>query len=154
MALTIRERVLADVFTTLQAIATGGTIPALTIAQVERNRRDPVTSFPAIVLRDGGHERADEDVTYAARRLMRLDVEIYVKSTQPGTDLNALYGAVYNALRADFSRGGIAIDTRETDFTDPLFDTSDADAIYAHAAIGWQVEFWQGEKDATLVAPI
>lgn len=150
MALTIRERVLAHVLTTLQAIV----FPGLALAQIERNRRDPVAVFPAIVLRDGGHARAEDDTTYSARRLLRLDVELYVRSSTPGEDLNALYGAVYNALVADVTRGGIAVDTRETDFTDPLFDASDADAIHAQAAVGWQIEFWQSETDASALAPI
>ncbi|MCA6305662.1 MAG: hypothetical protein IM628_12725 [Phenylobacterium sp.] len=109
MTLTVRERILADLYAAIDAV------PAVT---AYRNRRKPVEAarLPALVLTDGDHGEADRSLTRAEMFELRVAIEGLVRDTTDaaiGPALNALYGQTVAAIMADPTRGGLAHDTIE-----------------------------------------
>ncbi len=105
MALSIRERIAAAVFTTLEAI---NTITGLT---VERARVAPaaVDDLPILVVTSGGQRRIDERET-AEIKIYEMDVLIegaVAGSSVAAADtaLNDLYARVVESLESDKSLG-------------------------------------------------
>lgn len=137
MPTTYRETILVAALAKLSAI-TG--IAGLTVA---RNRSEAIDTFPFVVLRDGGHQVANDAMGYDLATIS-IDVELYVRapstSVNCGTLLNELYGAVKSALQADRTLGGVAHDTNETGMTAPDIDTSDAYSTVASAVVSFDVE--------------
>lgn len=137
MPTTYREAILVAALAKLSAI-TG--ISGLTVS---RNRAEAIDAFPLVVLRDGGHQVANDAMGYDLATIS-FDVELYVRApttaTNVGTSLNELYGAVKSALQADRTLAGTAHDTNETGMTAPDFDTSDAYSTIASAVVSFDVE--------------
>ena len=137
MPTTYRETILVAALAKLAAIAG---IAGLTVS---RNRSEAIDAFPLVVLRDGGHQVANDAMGYDFATIS-IDVELYVRapstSTNAGTLINELYGAVKTALQADRTLGGVAHDTNETGMTAPDFDGSDAYSTTAAAVVSFDVE--------------
>ncbi len=146
MALSIRERVLAAAKTALAGI-TG--IPGLT---VDRDRRDPVEDFPAIVLQDGG-QVVTARVVGAELVTQRADIELYSRAAASGTEINALHAAAKAALLADVTLGGLATDIREIETTPAEADIGDTDRPYRAAVLQMEIDFWTTEADPTVQGP-
>ncbi len=109
MTLTVRERILADLFAAIDAV------PAVAAF---RNRRRPVepARLPALVVTDGDHGEADRSLTQAEMFELRVSIEGLVRDTTDaavGPAVNALYGLALAAVMADRTRGGLAHDTVE-----------------------------------------
>ena len=134
MPTSIREQVLAAVAARL------GTIGGVT---VERNRVEPVTAFPALVMIDGGHTVTEENAglkLYASR----FDVEGYVQTTtaaELGPSLSDLYAKTVAALMADRTLGGVAIDVREGELRDPEIDRTPGHAPHAAFSLAFEVDY-------------
>lgn len=136
---TTRETVLAAAYTRLAAISS---VSGLTVA---RNRAENLDAFPAIVMRDGGHQVSNEVAGYDLVTIA-IEVELYARtastSTNVGSLLNELYGAAKTALQADRTFGGVIYDVVETGMTDPAFDTSDASRTSASAVVSFDLQVW------------
>lgn len=137
MPTTYRETILVAALAKLAAIT------GITGLAVARNRSEAVDAFPLIVLRDGGHQVANDAMGFDLATIS-FDVELYVRATSTatnaGTLLNELYGAVKVALQADRTLAGTAHDINESGMTAPDFDTSDAYSTIASAVVSFEVE--------------
>jgi len=137
MPTTHRETILVAALAKLAAIT------GITGLAVARNRSEAVDAFPLVVLRDGGHQVANETMGYDFATIS-FDVEMYVRasstSTNAGTLINELYGAVKTALQADRTIAGTAHDINESGMTAPDFDTSDAYSTIASAVVSFEAE--------------
>lgn len=136
---TTRETVLAAAFTRLAAIT------GVSGLVVSRNRAEDIDAFPAIVMRDGGHQVSNEVAGYDLVTIS-IEVEVYTRtastSTNVGSLLSVLYGEVKSALQADRTFGGTIYDINETGMTDPTFDTSDASHTSASAVVSFDLQVW------------
>ena len=148
MTLSIREQVLEAFKNTLSSISG---IDRLT---VERNRVAPVQDFPKLVMRDGGQEVTEENTGMMGYR-MTVDVEGYVaydKNSNPGTDINSLYGAVVEGVLADRTLGGLAFDITETGL-DLALDNMPGNAAYAAFNVTFTVDYYTTPGDPYSLAP-
>ena len=114
--MTIRERILANIKTTLEAItAVNGY--SNTIASVQRwdKRGNPLRLVPCIVVNAGQEEKQMSPNPYFTCRLsVYLDVWIRqddADSTATDVILSDMLGDIEKALMIDNTRGGFAIDT-------------------------------------------
>ncbi|MCA9400382.1 MAG: hypothetical protein KC713_02055 [Candidatus Omnitrophica bacterium] len=114
--MTIRERILANIKTTLEAItAVNGY--SNTIASVQRwdKRGNPLRLVPCIVVNAGQEEKQMSPNPYFTCRLsVYLDVWIRqddADSTATDVILSDILGDIEKALMIDNTRGGFAIDT-------------------------------------------
>lgn len=134
-----RETVLAAAYARLAAISSVADLTTY------RNRAEALDTYPAIILRDGGHAVSQEVHGYDLVTLS-CSVELYVRTastaTNTGTLLNELYAAAKAALQADRTLGGAVFDTIETGFSDPAFDTSDASHTLASAVASFDLVYW------------
>jgi len=146
---TIRERCIAAVEGLLAASGgVGG-------ATVERNRDEPVTRFPTIVVVDGAQD-ADEGTTQVTRYTLSLDIEGWVSAKtgkEAGQAANALYGAVVARLKADPSLGGVAIDLREGRL-DMLLSREEGGKPTAGFNLAVEVDFATAYGDPTALGPL
>ena len=110
MAVTVREQVLAAFFAKLEAIT------GVYGLSVERNRDTEVTGFPTVVQADGP-VRADRLFSSTTTYTAQVDVEAYVQADATGKtreeQLDELYGKVVQAVTADPTLGGLAVDVQE-----------------------------------------
>jgi hypothetical protein len=124
---TVREQALAAFFAALQAIT------GVYNLRVERNRDTEVTKFPTLVQIDGP-QRAEHAFTGSVLYTATVRVEAYVQANETGLTtaqmLDQLYGKVVQALAADPTLGGKAVDVTERDL-----DT-DTDRAPGHAPGG------------------
>ena len=134
-----RELALAEVQLRLAAIA------GIAGLVVERNRRDEVAAFPRIVQRDGGHAVAPDAVGYE-RLTITVDLELYVRvaaGVDYGEKLNELYAAAVEALCADRTLGGLALELLQIGMSTPAVDTTDTSTKTAVATATFEVEVLQ-----------
>lgn len=114
--MTIRERILANIKTTIEAITTANGY-ANTIASVQRwdKRGNPLRLVPCIVVNAGQEEKEMSPNPYFTCRLsVYLDVWIRqddADSTATDVILSGILGDIEKALMIDNTRGGFAIDT-------------------------------------------
>jgi len=144
MSLTMREQVLAAFKTALDEVATA--IPG---TAVERNRDIEVTSFPSVVMIDGGHALS-HDTSDAQRYVLGIDVEGYVEASTfaaLGPAISALYGAIVQAACVDLQLGGLAVDLEEGDMTDPEISRSEGQGCTAAFSVAFSVEYWTAVGD-------
>lgn len=138
MPTTKRELAIAAALAKLEAIV------GIAGLSVERNRRDAVEDFPAIVLRDGGHQVNRETMAYDLTTL-QVEVELYVRASAAqdyGTLLNELYGAAKDAMLADQTLAGTVQEVRETGMSEPDVDTTDSSTVNAAASVGFEIDVW------------
>ncbi|MGE0267888.1 MAG: hypothetical protein AB7S78_05495 [Candidatus Omnitrophota bacterium] len=114
--MTIRERILANIKTTLELITVAnGYIN--TIASVQRwdKRGNPLRQVPCIVVNAGQEEKQMTPNPYFTCRLsVYLDVWIRqdeADATATDVILSGILGDIEKALMIDNTRGGFAIDT-------------------------------------------
>ncbi|MBL8013735.1 MAG: hypothetical protein JNN05_07790 [Candidatus Omnitrophica bacterium] len=114
--MTIRERILANIKTTLESITTSNGY-ANTIASVQRwdKRGNALRLVPCIVVNAGQEEKEMSPNPYFTCRLsVYLDVWIRqdeADSAATDTVLSGILGDIEKALMIDNTRGGYAIDT-------------------------------------------
>ena len=149
MADTVRERVLAAFKTTLEGLTVFG-------LSVERNRDTQVTEFPALVMRDGEPQPDDTFATYVTRYVMPVEVEGYVRTDEDGKTveqkIDQLYGLVVQALLADPTLGGLAVDVAEQP-TAVQRDTAEGHPDCGAFLTTFLVEFWTRQGDPYTVGP-
>lgn len=150
MPATIRKQILDQRQTTLAAI---DTIPGLT---VDRNRDgDPgADEMPKLVMFDGGHKNEIDAVGETKVRMV-FAVQGYVTAARNkdaalmraalAQALDNLYGTASAALLGDPFAGGLALDTVEIEFADPVFVTDDCDTPFAVFAVDFEVTFVTAE---------
>lgn len=146
MSTSIREQVLAAVEARLSNII-GVT--------VERNRVEPVTVFPSLVLVDGGHTVSDEN-TGLKLYALRLDVEGYVQAEtadELGPALSDLYAKAITALMADRTLGGVAIDVREGELRDPEIDRTQGHGPHSAFSLAFEVDYATDPADPYQLGP-
>lgn len=114
--MTIRERILANIKTTLEAITTGNGY-SNTIASVQRwdKRGNPLRLVPCIVVNAGQEEKQMQPNPYFTCRLS-IYLDLWIRqdesdSTATDVILSSLLGDVEKTLMIDTTRGGFAIDT-------------------------------------------
>ncbi len=114
--MTIRERILANIKTTLEAITIANGYDN-TIASVQRwdKRGNPLRQVPCIVVNAGQEEKQMSPNPYFTCRLsVYLDVWIRQEeadATATDVILSGILGDIEKALMIDNTRGGFAIDT-------------------------------------------
>ena len=123
MADTVREKIFANLVTTLSAISVAGGYDN-DVASVERwnMNGNNKASVPAIIL-NSGPEKDDDGKAYDLTHcLLTVFLELWVRqneteSVATPTDklLNSLLGDIKKALQVDVTRGGVAVDTEVTD---------------------------------------
>lgn len=120
------------------------------------NREIENADLPCIMLFDGGVEQAVADT---GRDLFtgRFSVAGVVKDPAGGAArraaMDALFEAVFDALRADVTRGGLAIDTFFTGSDDPVTVTDEGHRALLGQEFAYEVEFWTAEGDPTTTNP-
>lgn len=112
MANSIRELVLADLVTALEAITTANGYD-IQVAQVFREPPNPetVVSLPAILVEESNEEILEEPLGKWLKTLT-IDLRCVVESqTQTSKEVNALIASVEKAVMVDPQRSLKAIDT-------------------------------------------
>jgi hypothetical protein len=148
---SVRENVLANFFTALQQVPV-----QLPGTKVLRNYDVEVQEFPAVVLFDGGHVKLPDVSGVDRHDPLRLDVECYViAATHDGlaAQIDGLYTTVLAAVLADPKRGGLAVDTRETEMSDPVIERVEGQGATAGFVLSFEIEFWTRTNDPTIQAP-
>jgi hypothetical protein len=119
MSLTIRENIMLNLKSTLEAITKAHGY-ANTIASVQRwNQRGAIFSnFPTIIINAGPEDKKPEPHPLATCSF-KIYIDIWTNQPEDETlssdeILNSLLGDVEKALAADITRGGHAIDTNIT----------------------------------------
>jgi hypothetical protein len=146
MATTIRELCLAAIFTALTGI---------TGVKAFRNRSSIIDpeELPAVVLYDPSMN-TDISNEFGSFRIvtMTVDVEAHVTAADDGAlgaALNDLYGKVVNALQADASLGGNAIDCREMGIAQADPSKDDGADPRMGAVIQFEVQYQTDARDPT-----
>jgi hypothetical protein len=145
---SIRERIVRDVVTAVEGI-TG--YSGLT---VERNRPEPATKFPALVVVEGAQTSDDGMFGITDVRLL-LDVEGYVAGADAvaaNTSASTLMAEVVRAVLADETRGGLAVDTRETG-TDLTIDRGEGRRPLVQFTVSFEIRFFHRPGDPFATAP-
>lgn len=112
--MSVRESVASDIVSTLQAATTPVTPKYVTREPFEFNELSNA-QFPAILVQTANETR--EDVTIGDDQIRREGIVTYqligyVKSTTIDTARNQLIETIEEALDADRTRGGFALDTQ------------------------------------------
>ena len=115
MADSIREKIMANVETTLEGITTAAGYNS-TIQRVYRIRLAGlnIQEFPSIVVIPGREINAEEPVDRYTERLSFV-LECWLKEASKddiATQVNKLVADVQKALLVDYTRGGMAINTK------------------------------------------
>ena len=112
--MSIRESVASDIVITLQAATTPVT-PAYVTREPFNFTELSNAQFPAILVQTSSESRADVTIgDDAIRREGNITYELigYVKSTTIDAARNNLIETIEEALDADRTRGGVALDTQ------------------------------------------
>ena len=148
---SVRETVLAA-FKTQLATA----LAAAPAISVFRNRKDAITSAPAVVIEDGGMAPDTSNIAEDRYR-MRVRVWAYVEAgasedgEDVGGDISELHGRIVKAITSDRSLGGVAEDVEPLDMDDPEWDLETGTRDNAAFAVGFTVEFTTKAGDPTVV---
>ena len=113
---------------------------------VYRTRADALkaANLPAVVVSRVQEEahRGDGPRGYKARRSLSIRVDCYVSTTTDGETsedaLDPLTSWAVQAVMADPTLGGLANNTNEVA---TQWSVSDTDAVYAHALVGFAVDY-------------
>jgi len=142
MALTRRGLALDAVGVTLTAI--GG----LTYFR-NLDREPEPAEMNCIIQIDGGHV-AKTIYSGTAVKTLAVAVECYVTAAALDDMADAIddvSGKVIKALIADVSLGGMAIDVRDTEMSDPAILSEDQEKPYAEFTLDFEIDFEHGESD-------
>lgn len=145
---TVREQIVQNVVAAVSAI-TG--YAGLT---VERNRPEPATKFPSLVVVEGAQTSDDSVFGITDVRLL-LDVEGYVggaDAVAASTSASSLMAEVVRALLADETRNGLAVDTRETG-TEFTVDRGDGRRPLVQFTVSFEIRFFHRPGDPFATAP-
>ena len=146
MPTSIREQILTAFLVRLQTIAN---------VTVERNRVEPVETFPALLMIDGGQSVTEENAGIKLHAL-RVEVEGYVGAATAadlGPALSDLHGQTVLALMADRTLGDLAIDLREGDLGDPEIDRTQGHRPFAAFSLAFEVDYFTDPNDPYQPAP-
>ena len=152
MADTVREKIFANLVTTLSGISVAGGYDN-NIALVERwnMNGNNKANVPAIII-NSGPEKNDDDKAYNLTHcLLAVFLELWVRqneteSAATPTDkiLNSLLGDIKKALAVDVTRGGNAVDTEVTDIE--TFETIEGQQ-HAGLIITVEIEYRHKQTD-------
>lgn len=112
--MSLRENIAADIVTTLRAATTPTDIKYVTREPFDFTKLSNA-QFPAILVRTGTEEREDSSIMGAgSRRSGIIDYQLvcYVKAQAIDTARNNMIETVEEALEADRTRNGYAVDTQ------------------------------------------
>jgi hypothetical protein len=140
----LRKQIRDDVVATLTGLATTG-------SNVVRAPFYPVGSgsLPGLAVRSGAEEAGDGAPVGFVNRTYQVVVEAAIQATQDLDDqLDAILAEVEPALRADVSRGGLAIDTIYEGTGQPEYDEGQGQPV-AFVAITYQVLYRTLDDDPT-----
>ena len=114
--MSIRESIASNIVTVLQAATTPTDIKYVTREPFDFTKLSNA-QFPAILVRTGTEEREDSSIMGSgSRRTGVIDYQLvcYVKAKAIDTARNNMLETVEEALEADRTRGGYAVDTQVT----------------------------------------
>lgn len=114
--MSIRESIASNIVTVLQAATTPTDIKYVTREPFDFTKLSNA-QFPAILVRTGTEEREDSSIMGSgSRRTGVIDYQLvcYVKAQAIDTARNNMLETVEEALEADRTRGGYAVDTQVT----------------------------------------
>lgn len=147
MTLSVRERLLAAFFQKMDALRVS--LPAL---KVERNRADPVTAFPTLVVIDG-NQTAQTLETHMTRYALSVDVEGFVQvSTGLGSEVNVLLALVQQAALDDLTLGGLCFDIEEGEATIEI-DRNEGRLPMGAFLLPFTIHYYTAEGDPFTPAP-
>lgn len=139
---TVREQCLVAFAAAL------GTMPGVT---VERNRTARVRRFPSAIVLDGG-QAPNTASTQVAFYTLRVSVEAWVTANADaglGPGISGMYGKILAGALADPTLGGVAVDVREGEMSDPDIDREEGIGPTAAFEIGFEIDFLTAEGDAS-----
>lgn len=111
--LPVRERILANLQTTLESV-TGAPTYALKLEQVKRfggNTQTKITDYPGCIIVPQ-EERTDDGRICIQEHWMPVDLLLVVRKETWRQDINKLLADVRVALLSDYTRGGLAVWTK------------------------------------------
>lgn len=144
---SIREQVLSAFKTQISSIT------GITGLVIERNRDAPTTTFPMLIVLDGGLE-SDNSESNLAKYTMQVFVEGWVKSTTAniGRDTNQLYAKAVQAALNDRTLGNLAVDVTELE-TDFNIDRSEGKPAIGFFNTIYEIIFFTRQGDPFTLAP-
>lgn len=112
MADTIREKILDNLQTTLQAITVaGGYVNTIASVQKWAQSGNALAALPTIIINAGPEDRENRPGFITSCKLSVI-LDVYtVAATDTDAALNSLLGDITKALMADYTRGGYAVNT-------------------------------------------
>ena len=146
MPTSIREQILAAFLVRLQTIAN---------VAVERNRVEPVETFPFLLMIDGGQSVTEENAGLKLHAL-RVEVDGYVggaTAAELGPALSDLYGQTVLTLMDDRTLGNLAIDLREGELRDPEIDRTQGHRPFAAFSLAFEIDYFTDPSDPYQPAP-
>ena len=148
--MTIREQILAALMVRLGTLV--AELPSLV---VQRNPRHAITKAPTLVIREGAHT-AETDQNVFTRYALSLEIQGFVETAEDadlGPAINDLYGRVMAVLLAEPSFGGLALDTREREFSVDIATMPGLSEPAGWFSLGIEIEFLTRAEDPALPAP-
>lgn len=113
MADTVKEAIMKNIKTTLEAIQAGETYNN-TIKSVQRwqQKGNSLVLVPCIVINAGPEDRTDDPNPLTSCDFT-VYIDVWTRDESDSTDsiLNSLFGDIIKALTADITRGGNAVET-------------------------------------------
>ncbi len=152
MADTVREKIFANLVTTLNGISVVNGYDN-NIASVERwnMNGNNKASVPAVIINSGPEKDSDGKAYNLTHCLLMVFLELWVRqneteSAATPTDkiLNSLLGDIKRALQADVTRAGNAVDTEITDIE--TFETIEGQQ-HAGLIITVEIEYRHKQQD-------
>lgn len=132
---TVEEQLIADVVTTLEAIAPAGGFNR-EFVKVARQNRNALTHYEyplCIVAQDGINKDDSRNAMVVCTLALVIAIAVNAKSTSNWPEeLDLFVSDVENALRADTQRGGLAVKTAIT--RGDTFDSDDLGSAYIVAS--------------------
>lgn len=149
---TIREQVLAAFETAIQA-GLAADVPA---ARFERNLDIEPSTFPTVIMVDGGQDVDFEDQVGVKVVTLNLEVEMWaVASSSDGLAgaLDQLYESAVKAALADITLGGLAANVEEGAMTDPVIDRGEGRGPTIATSVAFSVTYWTDVTDPSQTMP-
>ena len=148
--MTLREQILVALVLRLGALNVE--VPGL---EIRRNPRHAITKAPTLVIREGAHT-AETDQNVFTRYVLSLEIQGFVDAAEDadlGPAINDLYGRVMAVLLTEPSFGGLALDTREREFSVDIATMPGLSEPAGWFSLGIEIEFLTRAEDPALPAP-
>lgn len=147
MADTIREKILDNISTVLNAIKTAdGYVNTIASVQKWAQQGNDLATIPCIII-NAGPENTKDNPGFIVEADFTVLLDVYqIAATDTDAALNSLLGDVRKALMADYTRGGYASNTKITNVIP--FETEQGNP-YAGLIVSVEIKYFFKSNDAT-----